>query len=180
MLQAEGSPLKYAVDTLDPIADQTLLSKTNFHYLLPLLQHYTRDCCPAYLKETSYNLLSKDNGALLDALTLHTDTINNVLSGMPTASLSKAVIMDHQDWFDVISPETPFPHADSYLDTEISLFRRVLKPDGEVWWRSSAKTPWYVKRWELAGFKVDCIASRENRKLLDAVNMYASLYRARL
>lgn len=173
MLQSEGTALQYAIDTLDPVVENTLLSETNFHYLLPLLQHYTKKCCPAYLKENNYDVLSKGLGAL----TLHTDTINNVLQGMPDASLSKAIVMDHQDWFDQTS--APFPQ-NSYIDTEITLFKRVLKKGGEVYWRSSAKKPWYAERWRQAGFTVTCIASRAEKDFLDAVNMYASLYRARL
>ncbi|CCG81536.1 Putative uncharacterized protein [Taphrina deformans PYCC 5710] len=178
MLKSEGSPLKYAIDTLDPVAEKTLLSKTNFHYLLPLIKHYTPECCPAYLKIGNFELLSKGN--LLDALTLHTDTINNVLSEMPAQSLSKAIVMDHQDWFDPIVSGTPFPVAESYLDQEIQLFKKVLRRGGEVWWRSAAKAPWYADRWSLAGFEVKCISSRDGRDLLDAVNMYASLWRAKL
>lgn len=178
MLLKEGSPLQYAIDTLDPVAEQTLLSKTNFHYLLPLLQHYTSECCPAYLKRSNYELLK--NGMLLTALTLHTDTINNVLLGMSDRSLSKAVVMDSMDWCQPIAEDSPFPKAGSDLDTEIALFKRVLQSDGEVWWRSAAKQPWYAKRWSMAGFEVECISSRHDRDLLDAVNMYASLWRARL
>lgn len=177
MLKAEGTALQYAIDTLDPIADQTLLRSSNFHYLLPILQHYTLDCCPAYLKPINHDLLSANNGQLMDALVLHTDTINNVLSTMPPESLSKAVVMDHQDWFSPIT--TTFPDPSSYLDAEIELFKRVLKVGGEVWWRSAAKEPWYAKRWELGGFQVRCVSSRRDTALLDKVNMYASLWLAK-
>lgn len=180
MLLSEGSALQYAIDTLDPIAEQTLLSKVNFHYLLPLLNHYTEQCCPAYLKRDHFEQLARDNGAALDALTLHTDTINNVLQTLPAQSLTKAVVMDHQDWFDVIPTDAEFPHEGSYLDREIELFKRVLKPDGEVWWRSAAKMPWYADRWQKAGFQVTRITSRDEIRLVDKVNMYASLWRAKL
>lgn len=179
MLKNEGTALQYAIDTLDPIAHGTLLSASNFHYLLPILQHYTPKSCPAYLKPENYELMSADAGSALDALTLHTDTINNVLSGMAPDSLSKAIVMDHQDWFAEIKEGAVFPQPDSYLDAEIALFQKVLKHGGQVWWRSAAKVPWYAKRWELAGFKVTCVSSRENRKLLDKVNMYASLWVAK-
>lgn len=180
MLQSEGSALQYAIDTLDPVAEQTLLSKVNFHYMLPILQHYTHDCCPAYLKEKNFELLSAEGGKLLNSLVLHTETINNVLSSMADASLSKAVVMDHQDWFAPIPKDAEFPHADSYLDAEIALFKRVLRSNGEVWWRSAAKNPWYADRWRLCGFQVTCISSRDTADLLDNVNMYASLWRAKL
>ncbi|ORY82611.1 hypothetical protein BCR37DRAFT_410004 [Protomyces lactucae-debilis] len=202
MLLQEGSALQYGVDTLDPIANNTLLSGENFHYLLPLLQHYTRSCCPTYLKAESHERLASEN--LLDRLTLWTDTINNVLAQLPPQSLTKAIVMDHQDWFDTIDPGEPFPtdaeFADaqqqqpclahekqvsgiSYLDTEIWLFKRALKPKGQVWFRSAAKQPWYVQRWEAAGFTVTNKGVRgETTKdgVLDLVNMYASCWCAEL
>lgn len=180
MLLEEGSALKYAIDTLDPVANKTLLSQGNHHYLLPLLKHYIPECCPSYLRPEHFASLGANSAALLNALVLHTDTINNVLSRMPERSLSKAIVMDHQDWFDKIPADAAFPQPGSYLDCEIALFRKVLKHGGEVWWRSAARRPWYADRWSKGGFEVRCIASRDGRDLLDKVNMYASLWRARL
>jgi betaine lipid synthase len=202
MLLKEGSALQYGVDTLDPISNHTLLSGENFHYLLPLLQHYTRSCCPTYLKEESHKRFANED--LLDRLTLWTDTINGVLAQVTPHSLTKAIVMDHQDWFETIDEATPFPtdeeflHARqqlpclahekqpsgvSYLDTEIWLFKQALKPMGQVWFRSAAKRPWYIKRWERAGFTVINKGIRgETTKdgVLDLVNMYASCWCAEL
>jgi betaine lipid synthase len=98
--------------------------------------------------------------------------------------------------FDPIPPETPLPastqandskadtpesaldHLRSELDYEIIEMRRVLAVGGHVVWRSAGKQPWYIQRFELAGFKVEAIDIREGGKAIDRVNFYASLYRA--
>jgi betaine lipid synthase len=56
--------------------------------------------------------------------------------------------------------------------------RRVLAVGGHAVWRSAGKKPWYIQRFELAGFKLEAIDIREGGKAIDRVNMYASLYRA--
>ena len=55
---------------------------------------------------------------------------------MKHSSLSRAVIMDHLDWF-------PEGSAD-VLKEELHL-RRALKPGGFVLIRSAARKPWYVE-----------------------------------
>lgn len=72
------------------------------------------------------------------------------------------------------SPEAAYEHLRSELDFEILEMRRVLKVGGHAVWRSAGKKPWYTQRFELAGFKVECIDVRENGKGIDRVNMYAS------
>jgi len=57
-----------------------------------------------------------------------------VLRGLTDWSLTRAVIMDHLDWF--------LPGADD-VDEEIREFNRVLAPGGFILWRSAARKPWY-------------------------------------
>lgn len=58
----------------------------------------------------------------------------SVLRGLPTGSLTRAVIMDHLDWF---APES------KDAEDEVSELARVLSPGGFVLWRSAARQPWY-------------------------------------
>jgi betaine lipid synthase len=58
----------------------------------------------------------------------------NVLRGLSTASLTRAVIMDHLDWFAPRSKD---------IDNEVSELARVLSSGGFVLWRSAARQPWY-------------------------------------
>lgn len=72
------------------------------------------------------------------------------------------------------TPEQAVEHLRSELDYEILEMRRVLKTGGHAVWRSAAKRPWYIQRFELAGFRVEPIDIREQGKAIDRVNMYAS------
>jgi betaine lipid synthase len=58
----------------------------------------------------------------------------SVLRGLTSWSLTRAVIMDHLDWFSPGSKD---------VDDEVDQFYRVLSPGGFVLWRSAARKPWY-------------------------------------
>lgn len=188
IFKEEGSVEQFAKDTLDPIPARSLLSNENYHYRLCLMGNYTKESCPLYLKREAFEQLKANNAAALDSFRLHTDSIVSVLRGMQDGSLSHAILMDHMDWFDPIPASRPLPtlaesrnendKSVSDLDREVVELARVIKHDGQVFWRSAAKYPWYVQRFEAAGFRVSPVHIRETGKPIDNVNMYASFYRA--
>lgn len=184
----EGSVEQFAIDTLDPIPARSLLSTDNYHYRLCLMGNYSRESCPLYLKEDAFHALKANHAQALDSFRLHTDSIVSVLRGMQDKSLTRAILMDHMDWFDPIADSVPLPTLEaarneddksiSDLDREVVELARVIGPGNAVFWRSAAKYPWYTKRFELAGFRVAPIHIRETGKPIDNVNMYASFYKA--
>lgn len=93
---------QFAVDTLDPIPARSLMSTDNYHYRLCLMGNYSHESCPLYLKEDAFNALKADNAKALDCFRLHTDAIVTVLRGMQDASLTRAILMDHMDWFNPV------------------------------------------------------------------------------
>lgn len=111
-----------------------------------------------------------------------------MLRGLQDGSLTRAILMDHMDWFDPIDDSVPIPKLEAArnendktvadLDREVVEIARVIAKGGAVFWRSAAKYPWYSKRFELAGFKVAPVHIRETGKPIDNVNMYASFYKA--
>ncbi|KAG6864791.1 hypothetical protein C0991_007121 [Blastosporella zonata] len=119
MLLEEGTIYDFICHTLDPIA---------------LLGHYTPASCPNYLTLRGFNALKSNKGGALDAFRLHTDAIVNVLRGLKDWSLTRALIMDHLDWFT--------PGSQDVVD-EVTEFHRVLAPGGMVCWRSASRKPWY-------------------------------------
>lgn len=64
------------------------------------------------------------------------DARRSVLRGLPRGELTRAVLMDHLDWF--------APGAAEVDDEVVQLFR-ALAPGGKVLWRSAAKQPWYAE-----------------------------------
>ncbi|CAK9784087.1 hypothetical protein CC85DRAFT_58115 [Cutaneotrichosporon oleaginosum] len=191
---ADGSVADFVRATFDPVPGYSTMKDDNYFYFLCLNGRYTRSSCPAYLKPEGYKTLR--DARVNNALKLHTDTILNVLRGLPDESLTKVIVMDSMDWFDPIpadrplppidaaldraedSPEAALEHLRSELDFEILEMHRVLRVGGHAVWRSAAKYPWYRQRFELAGFKVEPIDIRENNQAIDRVNMYASFWRA--
>ncbi|CCF54553.1 hypothetical protein NDA11_001352 [Ustilago hordei] len=180
---------QFAIDTLDSISSRSLIKNDNYHYQLCLMQKYTKQSCPLYLKPDGFSALKKqalEEG--LDSFRLHTDSIVNVLRGFEDGALTRAITMDHMDWFDPVPAEQLAPTVKqarndsdktvSDLDREICELSRVVRAGGSVFYRSAAKKPWYNQRFEKMGFKVEPVHLRETGKPIDNVNMYASFYKA--
>lgn len=171
MLLDEGGVYEYVKDTLDPVVSTYLFKTCNYFYLLALLGHYTPSSCPAYLTPSGFSALKANDGKVLDAFRLHTDSIVNVLRGLSSDTLTRALVMDHLDWF------TP---GSQDVDEEIAELYRVMQPSGLVFWRSAARKPWYNEIFKRFGFEVSPVSIRGSpaRMAIDQVNMYASCWRA--
>ncbi|KAK3638684.1 hypothetical protein LTR56_006691 [Elasticomyces elasticus] len=156
----------YGVQTLDPVANDTLVSEDNHYYLVCLLGHYTRRCHPDYLTPKAHLKLSA-TGAL-DNLRIHTDELAEVFARMQPEALTIAVLMDSMDWFNPKGPEAM---------AQVLAVNRALKMGGRVLIRSSGLSPWYIRVFEVAGFSARRVAARiPPGTCTDRVNMYASTW----
>lgn len=170
MVLDEGSMYEFVRDTLNPLPSTYSFKDGAYFYPLTLLGHYTSSSCPEYLTRSGFQALKANNGKATDAFRLHTDSIYNVLRGLTSWSLTRAVIMDHLDWFSPGSKD---------VDDEVDQFYRVLSPGGFILWRSAARKPWYCDVFERKGFTVTALGVRKGPEVpLDRVNMYASFWRA--
>ena len=88
---------------------------------------------------------------------------------MADGELTKAVLMDHMDWFDPADAEA-----------EIREVARAVRRGGMVLWRSAGRKPWYNALFEKHGFEVEAVGVRVpgSGVSIDRVNMYASCYKA--
>ncbi|KAJ1718847.1 hypothetical protein LPJ61_006450 [Coemansia biformis] len=170
MLHSEGGMSQYVRDTLDPVATMTSFARDNYFYHLLIAHQYSRTCCPDYLTESGFCRLQRAV-ASGDHTTfhIHTATIADTLWKMQPGELSKAIIMDHMDWF---TPEE--------AEAEVKALHHAIKKGGLVLWRSAARIPWYIANFEANGFSVHALGIRQpNAQVaLDRVNMYASFYKA--
>ncbi|KAK0870209.1 hypothetical protein LTR87_013417 [Friedmanniomyces endolithicus] len=156
----------YGVQTLDPVANDTLVSEDNHYYLVCLLGHYTRRCHPDYLTPKAHLKLSAPGA--LDNLRIHTDELAEVFARMQPESLTIAVLMDSMDWFPPSGPEAP---------AQVLAVNRALKAGGRVLIRSSGLNPWYMRVFEESGFAARRVAARvPPGTCTDRVNMYASTW----
>ncbi|KAK5108342.1 hypothetical protein LTR62_008371 [Meristemomyces frigidus] len=156
----------YGVQTLDPVANDTLVSADNHYYLVCLLGHYTRRCHPDYLSPKSHAKLSAPTA--LDNLRIHTDELAEVFARMQPEALTIAVLMDSMDWFN------PSGHE---AESQVLAVNRALKIGGRVLIRSSGLSPWYMAVFEANGFSPKRVAARlPEGTCTDRVNMYASTW----
>ncbi|KIM63223.1 hypothetical protein SCLCIDRAFT_1214338 [Scleroderma citrinum Foug A] len=170
MILDEGSIWEFVRDTFDPLPKSWSFRDGAYFYPLTLRGHYTPTSCPAYLTRSGFDTLKTNGGQATDSFRLHTDSIINVLRGLKTWSLTRAVIMDHLDWFSEDSKD---------VDEEIAELERVLAPGGILLWRSAGRRPWYVKVFQRHGFLVTPLGVRQGPDVaIDRVNMYASFWRA--
>ncbi|CAG8579820.1 6171_t:CDS:2, partial [Racocetra fulgida] len=86
----------------------------------------------------------------LDSIRIHTNYIVDALKGLNEGELTRAVLMDHIDWF-----------SESEAEEEIKQIARAVRKGGQVFWRSSARHPWYNKVFVKHGFAVEPICIRE-------------------
>lgn len=147
----------YVVNTLDPVASETLIADDNHYYLLCLLGRYTRRCHPAYLTPRAHAKLSQAS-AFDGRLSIHTDEICEVLERMTPRTLTIAVVMDSMDWFD------PQGHEAA---EQVMRLNRALKMGGRVLLRSAGLEPWYMKCFEDGGFVTKRVGKRVPGSCID-------------
>ncbi|KAF2157148.1 S-adenosyl-L-methionine-dependent methyltransferase [Myriangium duriaei CBS 260.36] len=157
---------EYGVNTLDPVAQHTLLTEDNHYYLLCLQGKYTPRCHPAYLSAKAHAKLSTPGA--FDRLRIHTDELVEVMARMAEGTLTIAVLMDSMDWFDPKGKEA---------EVQVLAVRRALKMGGRVLLRSAGLRPWYVSVFEQKGFSCKRVGARGMKgECVDRVNMYASTW----
>lgn len=149
----------YAIQTLDPVINSTLLSSSNHYYLLTLLGHYTPRSHPTYLSPKAYPKLSHADA--FSGFRIHTDEVAEVLGRMASGTLTVAVLMDSLDWFE------EGLEGSKEVQRQLGLLRRALKIGGRVLLRSAGKQPWYVELFEATGFKVKRVGVRSEGVCVD-------------
>ncbi|KAJ7491042.1 hypothetical protein FB451DRAFT_1349411 [Mycena latifolia] len=163
MLLKDGGVYEYIRDTLDPLPSTYLLKTGAYFYLLALIGHYTHESCPEYLTRAGFDKLKVNSSEAINTFRLHTDSMFNVLRGLPDKSLTRVVVMDHLDWF---------PPGSAEVDAEIAHLSRLLDVGGMIFWRSAARTPWYNTNFEAMGFRLTALGVRTGPKTaIDRVNM---------
>ncbi|CAG8781774.1 24559_t:CDS:2, partial [Dentiscutata erythropus] len=147
MLLSEGTAYQYMCDTFDSVITHYKLSIDGYFYFLCLMLHYNFESCPSYLTQSGFDALKR--GAL-DSIRIHINYIVDVLKGLNDKELTKAVLMDNIDLF-----------SESEAGEEIKQLARAVKKGDYVFWRSSARHPWFNKVFVKYGLAVDPINVRE-------------------
>lgn len=97
----------------------------NYFWRVYLTGHYTRTCCPSYLKEENQPALKGLSGRLLT----HSTTVANFLREHP-AAYSHYILLDHQDWLAA--------HRPAALAEEWKLILENSRPGTRILMRSAS------------------------------------------
>lgn len=150
---------KYFFRCLDGVMKHSHIAKDNYFYYNILTGKYSKDCCPAYLKEENFLKLKQ---GLIDNLIISTDYFMNELHNR---KYDKVILMDHADWQD----------EDSTLLLAKALYGQ-MNEGGKIILRSAGLEPPYATQLQECGFDVECISRIDQQPFMDRVNMYASFY----
>lgn len=162
LIKKDGIPIEnYIARTIDGVAENSHLRRSNYFYYNCLTGKFLRDNCPSYLKEANFNVLK---AGAIDRLTVCTGTF---MGELMSRKYTKIILMDHLDWMS---------HA-QHVEYAEALAKQV-RPGGIVIWRSAALVPPYAEVIRQAGFDVRCVG-RADQQYMDRVNMYSSFYVAK-
>jgi S-adenosylmethionine-diacylglycerol 3-amino-3-carboxypropyl transferase len=105
----------------------------NYFWAVYLRGHYTRECCPAYLKPHNFAALK---AGLAERIEPHTRTVTDFLhSG--GAAISRFVLLDHMDWMSSYHPE-------ALVEEWHGILARATR-DARVIFRSAHQAPAYLR-----------------------------------
>ena len=140
----------YIARTFDGVAQHSHLRKANYFYYNCLMGRFTRDNCPAYLRDADFRALKAGGTARLDVRT------GTFLDALRSAKFTKVVLMDHADWLE----------APAVAELAAAL-REQVPPGGKVIWRSASFAPPYAQA-RASGSRVACRVPRAGRMVLCA------------
>jgi S-adenosylmethionine-diacylglycerol 3-amino-3-carboxypropyl transferase len=109
----------------------------NYFWSVYVKGHYTKDCCPDYLKSDNFATL-KDG--LVDRIEPHTCTVTELLQET-TAKISKFVLLDHMDWMSSYYPDALAEEWNAIIDR--------AAPNTRIIFRSAHATPDYLNKIQL-------------------------------
>ena len=147
-----------------PLAD-------NYFWSVYVRGHYTKDCCPEYLKPGNFAALKAGRA---DSIVPHTSTITEFLRATDER-ISKYVLLDHMDWMTSYYPEA--------LAEEWELILGRASPNAKIIFRSAHAAPAYLDgirigkdRTKIVDFLTFNDKLANNLQAFDRVHTYAGFH----
>lgn len=127
-----GGVAGFVRECVDYIARELPLAD-NYFWQLYLRGHYTRDCCPEYLKAENFDRLRH----AARNITAHTSTVTDFLRAH-TEPITKFVLLDHMDWLGAQDARL--------LAEEWEMILARAAPSARIIFRSAHARPWFLDR----------------------------------
>lgn len=132
--QYRGGVVQFIEDCVETVFAKLPLHD-NYFWRLYVYGQYTRECCPEYLQETSFEALKS---GLVDSIRPYTATITDFLR-QHSAKVSRFVLLDHMDWLST-------PARQPMLQNEWQAIVDRATDDARILWRSAGLNGRFVDR----------------------------------
>ena len=113
--------------------------RSNYFWTLYLRGHYSRECCPEYLKPGNFTALK---GGLADNVEVHTRTVTEFLRASRDP-ITRFVLLDHMDWMSSYLPNE--------LHEEWQAILERASPGARIILRSAHQRPAYLDSVRIGG-----------------------------
>lgn len=134
--QYPGGVSRFVQDCVEAVFARLPLSD-NYFWRVYMTGHYTRECCPEYLKAENFQKLRE---GLADRVQTHTDSVEGFLTRDPRP-ISRFVLLDHMDWLS--TRRLPL------LAREWQWIARRAAPGARILWRSAGLRTEFVDRTQI-------------------------------
>ena len=134
--QYPGGIGRFVQDCVEAVFARLPLSD-NYFWRVYMTGHYTRECCPEYLKPENFQKL---RDGLADRVKTHTDSVEGFLT-KDLRPISRFVLLDHMDWLS--TRRLPL------LAREWQWIVRRAAPGTRILWRSAGLRTDFVDRTQI-------------------------------
>ena len=131
--QYDGGIVKFVQDCVEAVFAHLPMAD-NYFWRVYLSGHYTRACCPEYLKEENFSRLKS---GLAERVSVHTNSVQGFLERHEGA-VSRFVLLDHMDWLS----DKFFP----LLELEWQAIVNRAAPGSRIIWRSGGLRTDFIER----------------------------------
>jgi S-adenosylmethionine-diacylglycerol 3-amino-3-carboxypropyl transferase len=134
--QYPGGISRFVQDCVEAVFARLPLSD-NYFWRVYMTGHYTRECCPEYLKPENFQKL---RDGLADRVRTHTASVEGFLT-KDSRPISRFVLLDHMDWLS--TQRLPL------LAREWQWIVRRAAPGARILWRSAGLRTDFVDRTQI-------------------------------
>lgn len=153
-----GNVPTYFNKTLNYVMTNTFIKTDNYFWYLYLMKEYTKENCPAYLKEANFLKLKEMN--LHEKISIYSSSVTDFLKSQ-IVKIDKFVLLDSMDWMSHYSQRLILEEQWNYI------FKRASENSKIIWRSVGTDVDWMSD--------VRIIDNDKSRYLFDCLKFYKTL-----